>query len=100
MKKVSNKLRVHHYPQIPCKPYIVDVKDEYEAYKIVQVLANQHLWLYENKIIPDYANEICVVMYADDGNIAGWEPYWNEEEQMEWDEIELLIEEENDNRTM
>ena len=31
MQKVSNKLRVSHFPQIPCKPFIVEVKDEEQA---------------------------------------------------------------------
>lgn len=85
MKKVTNKLRVLHYPQVPCNPFIVDVKDEEEAYKITQVLAYQHLWLFENKIIPDYANSICVVMFDKTEN--EWVDYYNELEGMEWDEI-------------
>lgn len=50
MQKVTNKLRVSHYPQLPCKPFIVEVADEFEASKISNVLANQHLFLFENKI--------------------------------------------------
>lgn len=93
MKKVTNKLRVHHYPQIPCKPFIVDVKDEYEAYKIIQVLADQHLFLLEQNIIPDYSNSLVVMMLDD--NVDEWCDYWNYKEERDWDEIEQLIEEEN-----
>jgi len=86
MKKVKNKLQVLHYPQIPCKPFRVDVKDEYEAGRIINILAKQHLFLYEKNIIPDYSNVIEVVMYDEDEK--KWITYWNEEECMEWEEIE------------
>lgn len=83
-KLVSNKLRVCHFAQVPCKPFIVEVKDEFEAKKIRDVLANQHLFLFENKIIPDYCNVITVDMYED----GEWLDYWNEAEMMEFDEFE------------
>lgn len=54
MKLVEHKLRVKHYPNIPCKPFIVEAKDEMEAKKIIDTLANQHLWLYENGFISDF----------------------------------------------
>jgi hypothetical protein len=90
MKKVKNKLRVNHYAQIPCEPFSVDVKDEEQANFIVNTLANQHLFLFDNGIIPDYANAICVVMWVDDCDgegTAGWTDYWNEEEMMDFDEF-------------
>ena len=74
MNLIKNKLRVLHYPNVPCKPFEVEVKDEFEAYKICEVIATQHLWLFENKFIPDYANVIIVQM-------------WDEEECMEWEEF-------------
>ena len=43
MNNVKNKLRVMHYAQVPCKPFIVDVSNEREAKKIMDVLADQHL---------------------------------------------------------
>jgi len=85
-QKVPNKLQVRHDAQIPCKPFCVDVKDEYEAKKIVDVLANQHLFLFEQKIIPDYANAITVVMWNEEDK--EWEDYYNEAESMEWWELE------------
>ena len=84
MKKVENKWRVHHYAQVPCKPFVVDVEDEVEAMKVINMLANQHLFLLEENIIPDYSNVISVVMYEDDE----WVEYWNNEEMMEWSEFE------------
>jgi hypothetical protein len=89
MQKVSKKLRVTHYPQIPCKPFTVEVKDEEQAFLIVETLANQHLFLYENRFIGDYSNAIFVQMWDDvDGEgYFDWTDYWNEQEQMEWEEF-------------
>ena len=96
---VNKRLRVSHYAQIPCKPFHVDVKDECEAKKIQDVLAQQHLFLLENKIIPDYANVITVSMWEEeldpDENDEKWTDYFNEELCMDWKEFEesYLIEE-------
>ena len=90
MNLVKNKLRVLHYPQIPCKPFFVDVKDEEQAYLIQETLANQHLYLFDNNIIPDYATSIEVVMWDEDSDGEGnadWVIYYNEEEGIEWDEF-------------
>ena len=40
MQLVNKKLQVRHYPQIPCKPFMGNVKDDFEAKKIADVLAN------------------------------------------------------------
>ena len=89
MKKVENKLRVLHYPNIPCEPFFVDVKDEEQAAFIEKTLAEQHLFLFDNNFIPDYSNVIVVVMWDEDsdgyGN-ADWVDYYNEEEGMDWEE--------------
>jgi uncharacterized protein YdhG (YjbR/CyaY superfamily) len=87
MKTVTNKLRVLHYPQVPCKPFIIDVKDEEQAFLISETLANQHLFLYDNGFIPDYANAITVEMW--DENEQDWVDYFNEEEEMDFDEFVL-----------
>lgn len=50
------KLRVSHFPQIPCKAFIVEVEDLKQAKKIMDILANYDLFQYENKIKPDYCN--------------------------------------------
>ncbi len=86
MKTVKNKLIVRHYPQLPCGPYEVAVKDEYEAAKIIDILALQHCFLFDNKIIPDYCNSFDVVMW--DSDAEEWVSYWNEDEQMDWDDFE------------
>ena len=91
MKLSNKKLRVHHYPQVPCEHFFVDVDNELEAFKIINILADQHLFLYNNNIIPDYANVLCVVMWDDNVDASGyeWVDYYNEEEQMDWDEFAL-----------
>jgi len=90
MQKVTNKLRVLHYPQIPCTPFFVDVKDEEQALLIRETLANQHLFLFDNNFIPDYSNVISVVMWDENSDGEGtpdWVDYYNEEEAMEFDEF-------------
>lgn len=91
MKLLGNPLQVWHYPQIPCDPFKVNVKDEYEAYKIINTLADQHIWLLQNRLIPDYANSFEVVMNFDGKT---WEPYYNKEEDMSWEDFELIYEDE------
>lgn len=88
MKLTGKKLQVWHYPQVPCAPFSVDVKDEYEAMKMINVLADQHCWLFKSKFIPDYTNDFDVVMW--DG--AEWIAYFNEEEGMDWNDFESIYE--------
>jgi hypothetical protein len=90
MIKINNKLRVCHYPQVPCSPFIVEVKDEESAHLIKETLANQHLFLYNNNIIPDYSNMISVEMWdenSDGEGTAEWVDYYNEFEAMDFDEF-------------
>ncbi len=82
-KSVHSKLRVVHIPQVPMKGFEVEVRNEREAYLVYQTLANQHLFLYENNVIPDYSNVIFVEMFED----GEWVSYWNEKEMMEWDDM-------------
>jgi len=71
MKKVQNKLRVVHFPQIgSCRQsFKVEVKDEEQAHLIRETLADQHLWLEKNNIIPDYSNAVFVEMYDAEKNV-------------------------------
>lgn len=90
MQTVPNKLRVLHFPQIPCKPFTVEVKDEEQAFLISEALANQHLFLFDNNMIPGYSNVICVQMWDEDSDGEGnpdWVDYYNNEEDMEFDEF-------------
>ena len=82
---VKNRLRVCHFPQVPCEPFRVSVNNEWEAYLISEVLGNQHLWLFNNEMIPDYSNIITVEMWDKEEN--DWADYWNESECMDWEEF-------------
>lgn len=64
------KLRVAHFPQVPCKSFVVEVKDLTEAKKISDVLAEYDLFQYENRIKPDYCNVTVIEEF--------------DEEQQEW----------------
>lgn len=86
MKNVTNKLQVWHYPQIPCEPFMVDVANETEARLIKNALADQHLWLFKHSFIPDYCNMVEVMMYEE--GYKEWIPYYNEQEKMDWEELE------------
>ena len=95
MQNVTNKLRVVHFPQVGSEAgfFEVAVKDEEQAAFTINLLTKQHLWLFKNKVIPDYANIITVEMYDESideetGKPYGWSNYWNEEECMEWNEVE------------
>lgn len=88
--KLSNKrLKVYHFAQVPCKAFEFEVKDEIEAYRFIEILAMQHLFLESQRIIPDYSNAIGVEMWSEDTGEGkpGWEDYYNDEEFMDWDEF-------------
>lgn len=74
------KLRVSHFPQIPCKPFIVEVKDLCEAKKIFDILADYDLFQYENKIKPDYAN--MTVLEEFDEDEQEWVSWYDEETEI------------------
>lgn len=92
MKLTGKRLQVWHYPQVPCEAFQVEAKDEYEAAKIINTLADQHIWLLQNKLIPDYSNAFEVVMW--DEEEQDWAVYYNEEEKLSWEEFEEVYENE------
>lgn len=49
-------LKVWHIPQVPMKPFEVDVATLTEGKKVLDVLANYDLFQFHNNIKPDYAN--------------------------------------------
>lgn len=64
------KLRLAHYPQVPCKPFYIEISSIEEAKKISDILADYDMFQYENNIKPDYCNSTVLL-------------YWDEEEK-EW----------------
>lgn len=74
------KLRIKHYPQIPCKPFIVEVNSLGEAKKISDTLAYYDLFQYKNKIKPDYSNMTILEEYDE-----------KEKEWLSWEDEETGI---------
>lgn len=60
------KLRVCHYPQIPCKPFIVKVASLEEAKKIMDTLADYDFFQYRNNIKPDYSNSTVLEQWDEE----------------------------------
>ena len=90
MQKVNKSLRVVHYPQVPCKPFTFRVGCEEHANLVSNALSEQHLFLFQQGVIPDYNNVITVEMWDDDVDgqgIGEWVEYWNEEENMDFKEF-------------
>lgn len=93
MNKVTNKLRVVHIPQVgESGSFKIDVKDEEQAIFTINLLANHHIWLFDNEYIGDYSNIIHVEMFdetidEENGEPYGWVDYWNDEESMDFDEF-------------
>lgn len=56
MNKEKMKLRIWHIPQIPGKPFHIEVKSVEEAIVILSALAHYDLFQLEQNIKPDYAN--------------------------------------------
>ena len=91
MKLVKHKLRVCHIPQIPMNPFqvpmspfIVEVNNEREAYLMVNALTEQHLFMLDEKVIPDYCNHIYVEMLED----GEWCDYYNDSDYgFEWEDF-------------
>lgn len=50
------KLRVWHIPQVPMKPFYVEVSSVEEGVKMMDALADYDLFQLENNIKPDYCN--------------------------------------------
>jgi len=78
------KLRVSHFPQIPCTPFIVEVKSIEEAKKIFDVLANYDMFQYQNKIKPDYCNSTVLEYFDTEEN--EWLEWHDEENDYTLDE--------------
>ena len=50
------KLRVWWIPQVPMKPFHVEVESVYEAKKLLKTLALYDIFQFEHNIKPDYSN--------------------------------------------
>jgi hypothetical protein len=64
----DKKLRICHFPQVPCKPFIVEVKDLNEAKNIFDTLAYYDIFQFENRIKPDYCNTTVLEEWSKEEN--------------------------------
>ena len=78
------KFRVLWVPQVPMKPFIVDVTSREEGQKIFEVLANYDLFQFENKIKPDYCNEGSIELSHPTITNGEW---WDITDDAEWDDF-------------
>jgi len=62
----TGDLRVWHIPQIPGKPFHVDVATPGEAKKVLSILANYDIFQFKNRIKPDYCNAAGLEVFEDD----------------------------------
>jgi len=63
VSEITHPARVLHFPQVPCKPFVAPAPNVEAAVQLAEALALQHLWLFENRIIPDYSNVISVEVW-------------------------------------
>lgn len=57
------KFKVCHIPQVPMKPFEVELGSYAEAVKVSVILADYDLFQYENKVKGDYCN-VSVIMFT------------------------------------
>lgn len=74
MEKIEEvRLRVVHYPQIPCDPFYVDVKDLEDANRIMSLLAHYDLFQFHENIKPDYSNVTVLEQWdEEEGDWVDW----------------------------
>jgi hypothetical protein len=66
-----SKLRVWWIPQVPMRPFHVEVADIKEAKKMLDVLARYDAFQLENNIKPDYCNTGGLECF-EDGEWCNW----------------------------
>jgi len=66
------RLRVWWIPQVPMKPFLVDVESVEEGVKIMNVLARYDMFQFNNKIKPDYCNNGGLLMLDEEGEWCDW----------------------------
>lgn len=71
-------LRVWWIPQVPGKPFHVDVASPDEAKKLMVVLADYDLFQFKNRIKPDYSNAGGLECYSQTGD-GQWCEWYDEE---------------------
>lgn len=92
---MDKKLRVVHFPQVPCKPFIVEVRDLREAKLIYDVLADYDEFQYKNRIKPDYSNATVIEEFDEES--GEWISWYDDE--TDTDDINEYFEIKNTEKT-
>lgn len=90
-KSREDSLRLWWIPQVPGKPFYVDVTTIAEAMLVYGTLARYDAFQYENFIKPDYSNAGGLEIYLDGGWLEWYDEYgcdlseimsdrWNDDE--------------------
>ena len=89
-------LRVWHIPQVPMKPFRIDVIDVRQAADVLHTLWNYDRFQYENRIKPDYSSASGLEVY-DPEDPEGWGEWHSDhgqdliEHMREGDDVEALV---------
>jgi hypothetical protein len=81
----KGQLQVWWIPQVPGKPFTVDVATPQEAKKLLTVLAAYDIFQFENRIKPDYCNAGGLRQW--DG--SDWEEWYDERTGNDIDDTEF-----------
>ena len=77
------KMKVWWIPQVPGKPFEVDVKSVQEGVKVMDILGEYDAFQFENNIKPDYCNAGGINVFDPDDDTDGpdgsWVSWWDEE---------------------
>jgi hypothetical protein len=75
---MSKKLRVWHIPQVPMKPFYVEVETLVEAKLVMDTLSIYDQFQFQNNIKPDYSNMSGLEVWNED--CEGWEDWYDEDD--------------------
>lgn len=80
-KHSAGDLQVWWVPQVPMKPFAVDVANVAEGAKIMEVLAAYDDFQFKNRIKPDYCNAGGLRRWCEDSGdgTPGWEDWYDDE---------------------
>lgn len=92
---MEQKLQVWWIPQVPMKPFEVEVDSVETGVKILDVLAKYDAFQYENRIKPDYSNAGGLYIWDEDsdgeGN-PGWVDWYYEDNEQFFDDLKEYLE--------
>lgn len=90
----DKKIRVCHFPQVPCEPFIVEVENLGEAKIIKDLLSEYDSFQFKNKIKPDYCNATVIEEFDKEENewLSWGDSDMGVEEYLEYIRNNLLIE--------